>query len=314
MSLAVPPSRSVTVRVPAKVNLELIVGPLRPDGFHDLATVYQAVSLYDDVTVRPADDWSVTVTGSESHLVPDGGDNLALRAARRLAEAAGIEEPVSIAIHKEIPVAGGMAGGSADAAGALLACDALWGLGTPRHALEQLAGEIGSDVPFALAGGTAVGSGRGEQLAPVLARGSYQWVFAFSDTGLSTPRVYAECDRLREGRDVPPPKPTAAMMTALRSGDAAALGKALVNDLQPAALSLQPQLREVLELGSECGALGGLVSGSGPTVAFVVPDAEVALDLAVALAASGLAAGVKRATGPVHGAQVVPGPSVTRVD
>ena len=314
MSLAVPPSRSVTVRVPAKVNLELIVGPLRPDGFHDLATVFQAVSLYDDVTVRPADDWSVQVTGAEAHLVPQDGDNLAVRAARKLAEAAGIDEPVSISIRKEIPVAGGMAGGSADAAGALLACDALWGLGTPRHVLEHLAGEVGSDVPFALVGGTAVGSGRGERLAPVLAQGSYQWVFAFSETGLSTPSVYAECDRLRQGRDIPVPEPTAPMMTALRSGDAAALGRAMVNDLQPAALSLQPRLREVLAVGQECGAFGGLVSGSGPTVAFLVPDSEVALDLAVALAASGLADGVKRATGPVHGAQIVPGPTVVRVD
>jgi 4-diphosphocytidyl-2-C-methyl-D-erythritol kinase len=314
MSPAGVPGRSVTVRVPAKVNLELLVGPLRADGFHDLATVFQAVSLYDDVTVREADEWSVQVVGPEAHLVPTGQGNLALRAARRLAEATGVQERVSIAIRKDIPVAGGMAGGSADAAAALLACDALWGIGTPRYLLEQLAAELGCDVPNGLTGGTAIGSGRGDRLAPVLARGSYHWVFALSDEGLATPTVYAECDRLRAGREVAVPEPTTAMMTALRSGDAPALGKALTNDLQAAALSLQPRLREVLTVGMECGALGGIVSGSGPTVAFLVTDAESALDLAVALTASGVAPNVKRATGPVHGAQVVAGPAVSRVD
>jgi 4-diphosphocytidyl-2-C-methyl-D-erythritol kinase len=295
----------VTARVPAKVNLELMVGPLRSDGFHHLATVFQAVGLHDDVSVEPADDWGVTINGPYADLVPDDDTNLALRAARLLAGESGIEIPVHITIDKDIPVAAGMAGGSADAAGALLACDALWGVWSSKAALENLAAELGSDVPFALLGGTAMGSGRGDQLAPVLGRGRYTWVFALSHVGLSTPEVYAECDRLRSTAAVAEPTPSESMMTALRSGDAATLGRALSNDLQPAALSLQPQLEEVLRTGLENGALGGIVSGSGPTVAFLVSDTERSLDLAVALTASGVASAVKRAVGPVRGAHII---------
>jgi 4-diphosphocytidyl-2-C-methyl-D-erythritol kinase len=305
MSTAATPPQSVTARVPAKVNLELMVGPPRPDGFHHLATVFQAVGLHDDVTVEPSEEWGVTVNGPYADLVPADESNIAMRAVRLLADEAGIESPVHLTIDKDIPVAAGMAGGSADAAGAILACDALWGLSLSKAAMETLAAELGSDVPFALLGGTAMGSGRGDQLAPVLGRGRYIWVFALSDVGLSTPKVYAECDRLRANRRVPEPKPSASMMTALRAGDPKSLGRALTNDLQTAALSLQPALEEVLSTGLDNGALGGIVSGSGPTVAFLVPDSEAALDLAVALTASGVAAGVKRAVGPVRGAHLV---------
>jgi len=312
MSSAATSAICVTARVPAKVNLELTVGPLRADGFHHLATVFQAVGLYDDVSVEPADDWGVTVTGPYADQVPTDDSNLAIRAARLLAGETGIDIPVHITIDKDIPVAGGMAGGSADAAGALVACDALWGLGSSKAGLEELGAELGSDVPFALTGGTAMGSGRGDRLAPVLGRGHYQWVFALGEVGLSTPTVYAECDRLRATLRVPEPVPSASMMTALRSGDAAALGRALSNDLQPAAISLQPRLDEVLRTGIEYGALGGIVSGSGPTVAFLVADTERGLDLAVALTASGTVSVVKRAVGPVAGAHVVTGPTGRR--
>ena len=312
MSSAATSRHCVTARIPAKVNLELMVGPRRADGFHHLATVFQAVGLHDDVSVEPADDWGITVNGPYADLVPADDTNLAMRAARLLAGQAGIDAPVHITIDKDIPVAGGMAGGSADAAGALVACDALWGIGSSKAALEDLGAELGSDVPFALSGGTAMGSGRGDQLAPVLGRGRYHWVFALSDVGLSTARVYAECDRLRASRRVPEPAPSASMMTALRSGDAASLGRALSNDLQPAALSLQPRLEEVLRSGMEYGALGGIVSGSGPTVAFLVADTERGLDLAVALTASGAAPAVTRAVGPVHGAHIITGPAGPR--
>ena len=312
MSSAARTAISVTARVPAKVNLELMVGPRRPDGFHHLATVFQAVGLYDDVSVESADDWGVTVTGPYADQVPTDDSNLAIRAARLLAGETGIDIPVHITIDKDIPVAGGMAGGSADAAGALVACDSLWGLGSSKAGLEELGAELGSDVPFALTGGTAMGSGRGDRLAPVLGRGHYHWVFALGEVGLSTPTVYAECDRLRATLRVPEPVPSASMMTALRSGDAAALGRALTNDLQPAAISLLPRLEEVLRTGIEYGALGGVVSGSGPTVAFLVADTERGLDLAVALTASGTVSVVKRAVGPVAGAHVVTGPTGRR--
>jgi 4-diphosphocytidyl-2-C-methyl-D-erythritol kinase len=294
----------VTVRVPAKVNLELLVGPRRPDGYHALSSVYQALSLYDDVTVGESDDWGVTVSGSLADGVPTDDDNIALRAARLVADRYD-GEPVHVSIRKGIPVAGGMAGGSADAAATLVALDHLWDLGLDREDLEELGAELGSDVPFLVAGGTAMGSGRGELLAPVLARGTYHWVLALAEGGLSTPAVYAECDRLREGTDVPDPVATPALMAALRTGDPHELAPQLVNDLQEAAVSLRPDLGEVLSSGMEYGALGGIVSGSGPTVAFLVEGTEAGIDLAVALTASGSVRDVRRASGPVHGAHVI---------
>jgi len=298
----------VTVRVPGKVNLELLVGPVRGDGYHALSTVYQAVSLYDDVTVAADDEWGVSVSGEHRAGVPGDDDNIALRAARLLDARTGLGGPVHVSIRKGIPVAGGMAGGSADAAAALVACDHLWGLGMPREELELLAAELGSDVPFLISGGTAMGSGRGELLAPVLARGTYHWVFALGVDGLSTPSVYAECDRLRGSSTAPEPVPNAGLMSALRSGDPHILAPLLVNDLQDAAVSLVPRLGDVLEAGMEYGALGGIVSGSGPTVAFLVEEAEAGIDLAVALTASGVVRDVRRATGPVHGAHIIPVP------
>ena len=294
----------VTVRVPAKVNLELLVGPRRPDGYHALSTVFQAVSLYDDVTVAAAADWGVTVSGPLAAGVPENGDNLALRAAR-LVETHFDVEPVHIAIRKGIPVAGGMAGGSADAAATLVALDHLWDLDLDREELEELGSELGSDVPFLIAGGTAMGSGRGELLAPVLARGTYHWVFALAEGGLPTPAVYAECDRLRGSEQVPDPVANPALMSALRSGDPHELAPQLANDLQEASLSLRPDLAEVLSAGMEYGALGGIVSGSGPTTAFLVENNEAGIDLAVALTASGVVRDVRRASGPVHGAHVI---------
>ena len=295
---------SVTVRVPAKVNLQLSVGPLRSDGYHEVVTVLQAVSLVDEVVATPADDVSVTVEGESAPAVPTDGTNLAARAAAALAERAGLAEGVHLHLRKAIPVAGGMAGGSADAAGALLACATLWDTGLDRDDLLDVARGLGVDVPFALLGGTAVGTNRGEQLTPALARGRFSWVFALADRGLPTPAVYAEIDRLRRGHTVRPPAVSQPLMAALRAGDAPALGRALVNDLQRAAVSLRPPLRMVLEVGAEYGALGGVVSGSGPTCAFLARDPEHALDLAVALSAAGVCRTVRRAYGPVPGARL----------
>jgi len=299
-------SDEVTVRAPAKINLELRVGVPRADGFHELATVFHAVSLFDDVTATEREEGiTVTVEGMQADLVPLDGSNLAVRAARLLAERTGIEAGVHLHVHKGIPVAGGMAGGSADAAATLVACDILWRCGLSRDELVTLAGELGSDVPFALLGGTAIGTGRGERLTPALARGDYHWVLAVADHGLSTPAVYAEADRLRAERVLPEPRVSDQLMQALRAGDPAALGRVLVNDLQPAACSLAPTLRRTLTVGRQAGALGGLVSGSGPTVAFLARDTEHALDVAVALSASGVCRDVRRAHGPVPGARVV---------
>ena len=306
----------VCVRVPGKINLDLTVGPVGRDGFHPLATVFHAVSLFDDVVVTAtgSDEPVELVLHGETAGVPTDGSNLAVQAAHLLQRRAGVDAGARIELHKQIPVAGGMAGGSADAAGALVACDAVWGTGMSRDELLALAAELGSDVSFALVGGTALGSGRGEQLTPVLGRGHYEWVLALAEPGLATADVYAEFDRLTRGPDRRPtlaePRVADSMMQALRSGDAETLGDALHNDLQRAAVSLRPQLSQVLDVGIEYGALGGLVSGSGPTVAFLARDHEQALDLSVALTASGVCSQVRRATGPVPGARVAELPRI----
>ncbi|MCX4629455.1 4-(cytidine 5'-diphospho)-2-C-methyl-D-erythritol kinase [Streptomyces sp. NBC_01443] len=295
----------VTVRVPAKVNVQLAVGAARPDGFHDLANVFLAVSLYDEVTVTPADVLTVTCTGPDADQVPLDRTNLAARAAEILAARAGIEPAVHLHIAKNIPVAGGMAGGSADGAAALLACDTLWGLNTPHAQLLDICAELGSDVPFSLVGGAALGTGRGELLTPVEA-GTFHWVFAVADGGLSTPAVFREFDRLAEGTEIPEPDASPALLAALASGDADALAATLANDLQPAALSLRPQLAGTLAAGTDGGALAALVSGSGPTTAFLCRDAESAEKVAAALSASGTCRATRVASSPAPGATVLP--------
>ncbi|MFE2377895.1 4-(cytidine 5'-diphospho)-2-C-methyl-D-erythritol kinase [Streptomyces sp. NPDC059398] len=293
----------VTVRVPAKVNVQLAVGGARPDGFHDLANVFLAVSLYDEVTVTPADTLRITCTGPGAELVPLDRTNLAARAAELLAAARGIEPRVHLHIDKDIPVAGGMAGGSADGAGALLACDALWSTGASRDELLALCAELGSDVPFSLVGGAALGTGRGERLTSLELGGAFHWVFAMADGGLSTPTVFREFDRLTP--DAAPPQAAPALIEALRTGDTVALAGALANDLQPAALSLRPSLADTLAAGTAAGALAGLVSGSGPTTAFLAKDAEAAERIAAELLASGTCRSARAAVSGVAGATVL---------
>jgi 4-diphosphocytidyl-2-C-methyl-D-erythritol kinase len=273
-----------------------------------VTTVFQAISVYDDVTVRFAEPGTgivLQVSGPTAQGVPSDSTNLAYRAAQLMIDRHDLDSDIAIHIKKEIPVAGGMAGGSADAAAVIVAFDALYELGMSRDGMEKIGAELGSDVPFAITGGIAIGRGRGEQLTPVLARGSYNWVLAMSSQGLSTPAVYGECDRLRTGLDIARPQVGEAMLQALRAGDAIMVGRSLSNDLQSAACSLRPALRLVLDVGIDYGALGAIVSGSGPTVAFLVQDEERALDLTVALSASGVVAGVIRASGPTHGARVI---------
>ncbi len=302
------PIKSVTVRVPAKVNLQLSVGPRESDGYHQLVTVFQAISIFDEVTVKIGEQASginLTVSGDQVHGVPTDASNLVVKAAELIADKFEIDIDVSIDIKKSIPVAGGMAGGSADAAATIVAIDELYSLDMTREEMHAIAAQLGSDVPFLLSGGTAIGQGRGDQLTAALSRGTYHWVLALSSVGLSTPAVYGECDRLRQGLDISEPQISDVLMQALLSADPSQVGKLLVNDLQPAACSLRPALRLILDVGQEYGALGAIVSGSGPTVAFLVSDEEHGLDLAVALSASGVVGSVTRAYGPVHGAKVI---------
>jgi 4-diphosphocytidyl-2-C-methyl-D-erythritol kinase len=300
-------SGPVRVRVPAKINLHLAVGPLRPDGYHELTTVYQAISVYDEVTARRGDQLTLTMEGEGTGILPLDGSNLVLRAARALAEEAGVPALARLHLRKQIPVAGGLAGGSADAAAALVACDALWGTGRSRDELARLAAEVGSDVPFLVHGGTALGTGRGETVSPVLARSNaWHWVVAVADGGLSTPVVYGELDRLRaEDLAEPPLGAPDELLVALRQRDPVILATALGNDLQAAALSLRPALASTLASGRKAGALAAMVSGSGPTCLFLARDAGHATALATELADSDTCRTALVATGPVFGARVI---------
>ena len=294
---------SVTVAAPAKINLQLGVGPARADGFHTLATVYQAISLYDEVTVAPSDETTLEVVGEGVDVsdVPADASNLALRAAALLASRARVHGRVTMSIRKRIPVAGGMAGGSTDAAAALVACDALWDLRTPREELLSLAAELGSDVPFCLLGGTAIGTGRGEVVAPVADAGRYWWVVALPGGGLSTPAVYREFDRLHGG-GVAEPEIDGALLAALARGKAVAVGRHLTNDLQAPALALRPELVDVLSVGGQPPALGAILSGSGPTCLFLAADEADAGRIRDMLRWAGTTTLV--ASGPASGAHV----------
>ena len=305
---------TVRVEAPGKVNLFLSAGAPGADGYHPLTTVFQAVRLIETVTARSqshAARGSTTLSLEEDAAVPTDSSNLAVRAARLLAETTGVTDGVDLTIRKRVPVAGGMAGGSADAAATLTACNTLWGTDLGPDELRDLAARLGADVPFPLLGATAVGHGRGDRLTPLMTRGRYLWVLAFAARGgLSTPAVFSRFDELaaaspskRAGAapaDVPE-----EMTAALRVGDARALAAALHNDLQEAAVSLRPELAEVIGVAEGAGALRAIVSGSGPTVAALVPDATSATRVVRALTASTLVGQTVRVDAPVAGARVV---------
>lgn len=298
-------TRSVRVRVPAKVNLALRVGSTDAQGYHDLGTVFQAVSLGDEIHAveAPAGRFSLAFHGEGAAFLPVDDTNLAIRAAKLLAERFHVAEAgVTLTIRKRIPVAGGMAGGSADAAGVLVACNALWEVGATRDELQPLAAELGSDVPFLLLGGTAIGTGRGIDLTPVMTSGTYHWTFALSHTGLSTPSVFKAFDQTAEPGSTHIPE---RLLEGLRAGDPAVVGASLTNDLEAAAISLQPGLAHTLRLGREAGALGAVVSGSGPTCAFLAASDAHSTELAEVLSVFSGVRAVRRAFGPVAGAQVL---------
>jgi 4-diphosphocytidyl-2-C-methyl-D-erythritol kinase len=308
VSLVYDARRRVHVRAPGKLNLFFEVGDAGDDGYHEVASLYQAVSLYEDVWATRGDGFTIAVSGDvDVSTVPLDGRNLAVRAAQLVTRAVGWDGGIHLDIHKGVPVAGGMGGGSADAAAALVAVNELIGAGLSSAELQELGAELGADVPFALLGGTAVGTGRGDELAPALARGRFDWVLVRSDGGLSTPDVYRELDRLRAEADITPdramPSVDPAVLRALRSGDAADLGAAIRNDLELAAVTLMPSLSGVLAAGIREGALGALVSGSGPTVALLAQGDAAGRSLATRLEDAGLHA--VHAHGPVPGARLV---------
>jgi 4-diphosphocytidyl-2-C-methyl-D-erythritol kinase len=300
-------SGPVRVRVPAKINLHLGVGPLRDDGYHELNTVYHAISLFDELRVSPGDTLTLTMEGEGAGELALDDSNLVIQAARALAAHARVPPHARLHLRKSIPLASGLAGGSADAAATLLACDVLWSTGLSRDELAAIGARLGSDIPFLLYGGTALGTGHGEAISPILARPTtWHWVLAIADDGLSTPAVYRELDRLRERAWAPARLETAdALMTALRQRNPAVLGASLGNDLQPAALSLRPELADVLKAGYDAGAVTGIVSGSGPTCVFLATDAGHAERVAAGLTAAAVCREAYTARGPMPGARVI---------
>lgn len=300
------PAGPVRVRVPAKINLHLGVGPLREDGYHELNTVYHAIGIFDELTARPGDTLTLTMEGEGAGTLALDDTNLVIRAAHALAAHAKVPAHARLHLRKQIPLAGGLAGGSADAAAALVACDALWGIGLSRDELAAIGADLGSDVPFLIHGGTALGTGHGESVSPILARPTaWHWVIAIADGGLSTPDVYRELDRLRGSTWPPAPLSSAdSLMSALRQRDPDVLGAALANDLQPAAMSLRPALADVLKAGYDVGAVAGIVSGSGPTCVFLAADALHAAAVAAGLEAAGVCREVRTTRGPQPGARV----------
>ncbi len=298
----------VRVRVPAKINVGLAVGALAADGYHSLSTVFQAVSLYDDIAVEaaPAGVLELVMKGEGAEELPVDDTNLAIRAGLLLLESQGLSRDdygAHISIKKGIPIAGGMAGGSADAAGTLLALSVLWDLDVSPDELQILGAQLGADVPFSLLGGTALGVGHGDQLAPVLTRGTYHWVIALAEEGLSTPAVYRRFDEMELG--APTPELDRELLVALAAGDVTHVGALLRNDLQPAACDLRPELRVLLDAGLAAGAIGALVSGSGPTCAFLAAGESAAMDLLNKIQESGLARDYRRVFGPVAGARLL---------
>ncbi len=300
-------SRAVHVRAPGKINLYLGVGGRQTDGYHELATVFQAVSLFEDVTATLADEITVHTTGPQAHDgVPTDDRNLAVRAAKLLAHATGYRGGAHLEIYKQVPVAGGMGGGSADAAATLVALDHLWQLGLTLSELHELGSQLGADVPFALQGGTAIGTGRGDDLHPALATGRFDWVLLTSSRGLSTPEVYARLDSRREENslifpltpEVPP-----VVLQSLRGGSPEDLAEALHNDLQAPACELRPELADTIRHGVVAGALNAIVSGSGPTVALLCGGADEAAAAVERLREAGLRG--QHVHGPVHGARIM---------
>ena len=298
----------VRARVPGKINLTLGVGGTDADGYHRLVTVFQAVSLHDEVIAEWAPDGvtELVTVGRESHLVDDDASNLAWRAADLLRRHCDRDLGVRLRVTKDIPVAGGMAGGSADAAGALLACSVLWDLDLDPTELRDLGGELGADVPFGLTGGTAVGTGRGDRVVPALSRGTCHWVLALSDTGVSTPEVFGRHDELRP--DPAEPELPPELLTALGSGRATEIAPHLFNDLAEATCAIRPDVAETMALAPKVGALTSVLCGSGPTVAFLVADEAAAVDVHLRLKAElGSDAHLRRVHGPVPGARLVNG-------
>ncbi len=296
---------------PGKVNLFFKVGPLKDDGFHDVASLYLAVDLRETVTAQISTDYSVKVTGSLGDFqllaVPTDESNLVVKVAGRIKAEAGTPEAIKVAIgiDKHVPVAGGMGGGSADAAAALVAVNALLHAELPAERLHEIAATLGSDVPFALAGGAAIGVGKGDVLTPVDSVAPIHLVLIFDDQGLSTPAVYRRLDEIRAARDetTDASEINRHIIRALQNGNPFEIAELLHNDLEEAAISLRPDLKIKMTTALQHGAIRVMVSGSGPTILALAASEVAAMQIARSLNELGYNA--IATSGPAIGTQLV---------
>lgn len=291
-----PPS-SLRARAAAKVNLGLYVGPLQPGGrYHEVVSVLQSIAIWDELEVEVVPEGlGLEVEGGG---LPPDETNLVLVAARELARRSRDLPGARFRLRKGIPVSAGLGGGSADGAAALIALDRLWGLHLPAVNLHAMAAEVGSDVPFCIAGGTAVATGRGDKIREVPSKGSTWWVVGIDHEQLATQHVYDHFDELGLATPLDGRWPE-ELLAALVAGDLRRLAGALHNDLEPAAFDLLPALAKSKQRLLEAGALGAIMSGSGPTMLGLCGDEDHATQVARAVR-SGFA-GVEVARGPVPG-------------
>ena len=273
-------SAGIRLRTHAKINLFLRVLGRRPDGYHEIESIFHGISLADDITVRATEghdvDVDIQVARGPGTGVPKREDNLAYLAAQALIERGVTASGVSIDITKRIPIGAGLGGGSGNAAGVLVALNDLWGARLPTDDLNDLGATVGSDVPYCLTGGTMLVTGRGENLSSLPSPGDLHFVLGISDEPLYTKDVYERLDSLGTDGEVG----SAAMTLALGAGDAAEVAELLHNDLEPAAFSLRPELEELKKVILGAGALGAGLTGSGPTLFGLASDEDHGRDIA----------------------------------
>jgi 4-diphosphocytidyl-2C-methyl-D-erythritol kinase len=277
----------ISAIAPAKINLAFLAGPLRPDGYHSVISIYQALDIFEKVSVESSHDWSVELVGvnlAEADRIPVDGSNLVIKAALELARHVGIEkpQPMRFVIEKRVPPAAGMAGGSADAAASLVALNRAWGLDLSSIELSKVAGKIGSDVPFALLGGTALGLDTGIELTPLPPLGVHFALLVFSTPGLLTADVFLEFDRLFPAGNLT--KTPDQVRNEYESGIGKILGD---NSLEVAAYSLRPDLFGMAQL---IPGKKAFVSGSGPTLFMLSKDSKEVDSWNQAFIASGFSA------------------------
>jgi 4-diphosphocytidyl-2-C-methyl-D-erythritol kinase len=247
----------VVVWTPAKVNLFLEVLGKRPDGYHEIATLMVAIRLYDTLIFRDASDLTLHCSNPQ---LSSGPDNLVLHAARLLQERTGCQRGAAIRLIKRIPMAAGLAGGSADAAATLLGLNDLWKLGRSDAELAKIGADIGSDIPFFFDAPAAWCTGRGEIVAPLKLPIPLDFVLLCPQFGMPTAAVYKKVVAPQE------PNSGAAIRAAFAQGDVDLIGKLLHNRLQTAAEGLDPRIADYAQMLAEAGAAGSLMSGSGSTL------------------------------------------------